>query len=202
MRFCIPCLRWRPLEKFSAGRGRYRTLCTACQHRLRREADPERTLSYARRWRERNPEKAFEAGRIWREKNPEKSRASTRRWKEKNRETVRKKQRRRRERLDQAPGGAFDISREDYRSRCRVLGDACVCCGAQGRLHMEHGTPVSRGGSNYPANIRPICGPCNSRKYNRTWAEHLLHPNNGIDITKLHPALRMYRAHLLRKLSK
>jgi len=45
---------------------------------------------------------------------------------------------------------------------------ACVICGTnQDKLAIDHIIPVSRGGTNTPDNIQPLCKSCNSRKGNR-----------------------------------
>jgi len=36
-------------------------------------------------------------------------------------------------------------------------------CGAPWE-HIDHVKPISKGGSNWPANLRPACEPCNLRK--------------------------------------
>ncbi len=43
----------------------------------------------------------------------------------------------------------------------------CMYCGntfSEHYLHIDHKTPVSDGGSNKPANLQLLCGPCNGRK--------------------------------------
>lgn len=51
----------------------------------------------------------------------------------------------------------------------------CYICGTpvwQGvNLHMDHVVPVSRGGVHCADNLRPACGPCNHRKYNKLLTE-------------------------------
>lgn len=50
----------------------------------------------------------------------------------------------------------------------------CQYCGARGgRLECDHVTPVSRGGSNAPSNLKTACRPCNRAKRDMTpeeWA--------------------------------
>ena len=36
-------------------------------------------------------------------------------------------------------------------------------CGTEATA-IDHVKPIARGGSNWPANLRPACTPCNSRK--------------------------------------
>lgn len=39
----------------------------------------------------------------------------------------------------------------------------CWMCGSPAQ-HMDHVKPLARGGSQWPANLRPVCWPCNKRK--------------------------------------
>ncbi len=48
----------------------------------------------------------------------------------------------------------------------------CAYCGVEGEpLVLDHRRPVSRGGSNHPANLLAACVPCNSAKGNKSWSE-------------------------------
>lgn len=52
-------------------------------------------------------------------------------------------------------------------------GASCRYCRDSGvRLTIDHLTPISRGGTNDPANLGVACGPCNSRKGTKTEAEY------------------------------
>jgi hypothetical protein len=48
-------------------------------------------------------------------------------------------------------------------SRWAFYGGKCWMCDAPA-AHMDHVKPLARGGSNWPANQRPACWPCNRRK--------------------------------------
>jgi 5-methylcytosine-specific restriction endonuclease McrA len=39
-------------------------------------------------------------------------------------------------------------------------------------LQLEHRTPISRGGSHWPANLAPACGRCNTAKGELTEKEY------------------------------
>jgi len=55
-------------------------------------------------------------------------------------------------------------------TRCHVYerdGHACVTCGSQRDLTVDHIVPISRGGDNDIENLRTLCRSCNSRKGGR-----------------------------------
>lgn len=43
-------------------------------------------------------------------------------------------------------------------------GYACLYCGSESNLSIDHVFPVSRGGDNHPDNLQTLCRDCNSRK--------------------------------------
>lgn len=60
-------------------------------------------------------------------------------------------------------------------AKCGFWGWRCYLCGqsiTSTTLHMEHRTPLSRGGSHWPANLAPACEKCNLSKNNKTEAEY------------------------------
>jgi 5-methylcytosine-specific restriction endonuclease McrA len=68
-------------------------------------------------------------------------------------------------------GGAFD--ERDVVVIGVALGGRCRFCDAplEAKSHIEHLTPVSRGGSSHRRNISLACGPCNLAKTNKTLVE-------------------------------
>jgi 5-methylcytosine-specific restriction endonuclease McrA len=57
-----------------------------------------------------------------------------------------------------------ELRRRWERSRGRNVGGLA----SSGMWAVDHVKPITKGGSHMPANLRPICGPCNSLKHN-TW---------------------------------
>ncbi|MFI2188009.1 HNH endonuclease [Streptomyces sioyaensis] len=47
---------------------------------------------------------------------------------------------------------------------------ACAYCGAHA-THLDHVTPLSKGGADVESNIVPACAPCNLSKGAKTLAE-------------------------------
>jgi 5-methylcytosine-specific restriction endonuclease McrA len=63
----------------------------------------------------------------------------------------------------------FPIPGDMIDGRAAVLNGRCWMCGDQpDEISMDHVKPLVRGGSNIPANLRPSCRSCNSRKH-ATW---------------------------------
>ncbi len=136
-----------------------------------------------RQWRADNPERAKEVWRksrakhpcTWAERNPEKHRARSLRWSRANKEkhigyTLRWAKNNpakaraisalRRARIAKAPGLCSD---EQLEARLAFYGYRCAYCGGPFE-HVDHVIPLSKGGSNWPANLRPACKKCNLSK--------------------------------------
>lgn len=56
-------------------------------------------------------------------------------------------------------------------ARVAYYGSTCYLCRSAPYEHLDHVIPLSRGGSNWPANIRPACASCNVRKGNKSLNE-------------------------------
>lgn len=59
---------------------------------------------------------------------------------------------------------------EQLKGRIAFFGGCCAYCKSP-YAHIDHAIPLSRGGSQWPANLRPSCAPCNLAKHARTWRE-------------------------------
>jgi len=60
-------------------------------------------------------------------------------------------------------GAAGYASAEQIAARRDYYGGRCYICGEEAAA-MDHVIPVAKSGSNWPANLRPICKRCNSTK--------------------------------------
>lgn len=121
---------------------------------------PEHVKNTRRRYYQKNREEALEQAKRWQGENPERAKSRSRRWKRENPERVRVHGNRRRARKVNAGGCA---SAKQIDARIEYYGNLCYLCGKPYEA-IDHVIPLSGGGSNWPANLRPICALCNARK--------------------------------------
>lgn len=65
-------------------------------------------------------------------------------------------------------GGSF--TSEDWESLKSRYNYTCLCCGRSEpdiKLAADHIIPITKGGGSDISNIQPLCGLCNSKKYNK-----------------------------------
>lgn len=145
---------------------------------------PEKLGEYRRK---HNAIKGNEAKRVDRQNNPAKYRAKDHRYYEDNKTVMLEKKRewrrtphgravvmivhsRTRARRQGAQGAATP---EQVTARWEIFGNLCYLC-KKPATATDHVIPIARGGTNWPANLRPICKPCNCRKHARTLTEYIL----------------------------
>lgn len=96
---------------------------------------------------------------------PEVAKARDEKWRRDNPEAAVAKTARHRALGRKAPGHFtgrdFIAIKESYLGRC-------VYCGSEAKLTADHIVPLNKGGENYPENIVPACGKCNSAKGDRS----------------------------------
>lgn len=147
-----------------AGKGRPPKYCfNAC--RIKGCTPPEVKRQYNQAFMERNPGYYAERQKAYRDADPEKYRESVRRYYATHSEQW--------DRYRSARSHLFRPEDLDYTTwalvaaRFAMWGGKCWICGvpAEARDHVK---PLSKGGRHLPANIRPICHSCNSRK-NARW---------------------------------
>lgn len=127
-------------------------------HKEYREANPELFKTKKSKYYEKNKDRLKPQYKAYRDAHPEYSRMSCHK---------------RKGRLRNAPG---TYSRKQFLEKVAYHGSRCYLCKKSltvKELHMEHRIPISRGGSNWPANLAPACAPCNLAKGNKTEKEYL-----------------------------
>jgi 5-methylcytosine-specific restriction endonuclease McrA len=126
-----------------------------------REANRERITEYWKCYREANHDKLVERQKQWRDANPEKARAG---------------KHRRRARLKGCEGS---YTTKELNTLFEQQEGFCYYCGKllygsfDMEVHVDHKTPLSRGGTNYIENIALACAKCNLKKHTKTSEEYL-----------------------------
>lgn len=113
----------------------------------------------------KNRESVTQIQKEWASRNYGKCVAATRRYRRRNPDKAAEFRQRRHARLKNAPGGSFSVER--YAARVAYFGGLCAYCRLAPYSELDHAIPLSRGGSNWPANVYPACVPCNRRKHTR-----------------------------------
>ena len=132
------------------------------------EENKAKFAGYGRKYREENADKIAEKDRKYREANPEKVAERKRKYREENPAKVKAYHHNRRASKANAAG---TCSAEQLKARFDYYGNRCAVCGSDEKLHADHRIPLSRGGSNHPANFIPLCQSCNLSKGTKTEAE-------------------------------
>lgn len=140
---------------------------------------PEEVKATRKAWYKKNKEHAAEQARQYAAANPEKVKATTkayegrpevkakhRQWECDNPEKVTNQRKRR-------YGTKGYCTKAQWEARLAFYGNRCYMCGIdlstlpQRQRTKDHVIPISRGGTDWPANLRPACQSCNSSKQNR-----------------------------------
>jgi 5-methylcytosine-specific restriction endonuclease McrA len=130
-------------------------------HKAYYHANKTKALETAKAWQEANPEKVLAAKRKWRLNNIEKQRAATNRWQRTH--LVENKIKAGRHRAKKFKAAGFHTP-EQLAARVAYYGGKCAYCKIYPYESIDHVIPLTRGGSNWPANLRPACDFCNSSK--------------------------------------
>ena len=149
-------------------------------------------------WADEHPEEATTRVKAWHEAHPDKCREHVRRYKASHRDILRERdreymaqrpeQRRKNEHTRRARkmsvGGSFTL--EEISQQFDRQENKCYYCGALligVPYHIDHKTPISRGGSNDIDNIALACVSCNLQKHTRTDTEYMeyIKQEKGVD---------------------
>ena len=139
-----------------------------------RKNNPDRIKKLKRKCYLKNKDKVLESNKRWARENRKKvnecNRKYNKRYREKHPEKSRNYTRIRRARKKGAKGC---FTHEQVKARFHYYGNRCYYCGCDGKMTLDHRIPLSKGGTNWPANIVPACMSCNSSKRNKTEKEFL-----------------------------
>lgn len=135
----------------------------------KRAADPEAVRAYDRARYAKDPLKKNASAAAYRKRHPERLKAFKAAWKRARPDLVSLSSKRRRD-IKRAGGGGYTAA--DVQAQFNAQGGACFYCAKSlSRYHIEHKTPISRGGLNTPENIVCACAACNLRKGTRSAEE-------------------------------
>lgn len=159
--FCIDCGRIEARESYRRRHPDRRTSWT-----------PEKDRAFRQRYRDRNRERIRERDRRFKReeaaRDPERVRLRRAAWEEANPERVRANWVRNGpvKRARKAAATISPISPNALAQKMAYWGNRCWLCGGPHEA-TDHVKPLAKGGLHCLANLRPICGPCNSRKRDR-----------------------------------
>lgn len=118
---------------------------------------------YKKQWQQKNAEKHRLYSKKYRLKYPEKIKAYTVKWRIENPAKQKRKELVRRALKAKAVG---NYSPKNLILKFVYYGNKCIYCNTTENLTIEHKIPLSRGGTNWLANLAPACGSCNKAKKN------------------------------------
>jgi 5-methylcytosine-specific restriction endonuclease McrA len=168
---CLECNRLKNREWYLSNQDAKREY-----DRKRLDANPDVHKDRCRKYRQANPidvtanrARAF----AWGRNNAERNRERAREWGRANPEELYANVRNRRAREMAADGKhtAADIRRlrDEQGNRCGVCSSDLAITGT----HIDHMTPLIRGGSNDVSNLMLLCPPCNMSKHTKTFEEFM-----------------------------
>ena len=107
-------------------------------------------------------EQEHERGKRYREMHPE----TSRNWRKNNKDKIRNYELTRKARM---AGNGGNLTVQEWNEILDFYGHKCLCCGRDDvKLTIDHVIPIFHGGTHTADNVQPLCGPCNSRKKDKT----------------------------------
>lgn len=166
---CGQCGETKPSSAFYRDRHRPDGLYTNCRTCHRRNTDAwkagnlgaARKISRASYRRNATKKRAAARARYWATREHRLAKQAA--WKRENRARATALENVRRGRKAGAAGAASPVQ---IAARVAYYGGRCWLCRDPWQ-QIDHVKPISKGGSNWPANLRPACAPCNLAKNGR-----------------------------------
>lgn len=174
---CRCCSKSLPLSQFTKNSAKkdglsiYCRPCMSDKNRANYETHRDNRLQKGKDYHKRNKEKRNEYTRLWRIENNDRSRELSRNYKRNNLPRYLELNRRRKalqlSRLGEISDDIVSDLFETQEGRCYYCGDKIS------DFHLEHKTPLSRGGFHEDSNVCLSCPSCNLRKGTKTAEEFL-----------------------------
>lgn len=167
MKVCNTCQVQKNLSEFSIHRRNPDGLSYLCKECVKMKYRENR--NYFVKYYKQNGDRIRKKSREYVRNNKDSVRAYQVQWEKNNPDKIRLKNNRRRATLLNVEGR---FSAEDI-DKLKITYTHCFC-GAklEDGYTIEHLTPISRNGTNWPDNISLLCHKCNSQKHNRTPQEY------------------------------
>lgn len=180
MKTCPKCAVEKLSDDFQKNKSRkdgLHTYCRECSNSMARAkyaANPEPVIARSRKYHQNHPEWSKATLRKWHVENREyrlqklKERLATDpEFVEYRREVQNRSERERRARIAKAT--VTKVTKKDYEEILKTYNSSCwICEKPLDKVVWDHVHPVSKGGTHSIDNLRPACGPCNTRK-NSKW---------------------------------
>lgn len=187
---CGTCKTQKSVKDFHRNNSRktgYSNACKVCvlkRTKARYDKNPEFYRAKTSKWREKNPGAANEMARRYREKYPERAKDSVRRYKQANQESIKLAtkawaiknhesilSRNRQKRAIKRNAISEPYTKDDILNRwgtdCHICNKPIDLTASRRRsngLHLDHVIPLSKGGPDIIANIKPAHAFCNISK--------------------------------------
>jgi 5-methylcytosine-specific restriction endonuclease McrA len=157
-KICTQCKKEKDIEEFHYQKwGKYnrRAKCKICRNKENKKykRNKEKEKLQHKKYYQKNKLKIKEQIKNYREKNPDCHRVANKK----------------RKYLKKTAKGTF--TKELLKQKFDYYGNRCYYCNNSDKLTIEHRIPLSRGGTNWPANLLPVCPSCNSKKGAKTEKE-------------------------------
>ena len=179
MKRCSSCKVEKPLDAFhkrKASRDGLAYRCKQCSNATSskwalenpdrvREIKAKSLEKCGRTYTEEQLENRRRAAQKRRQDDPEKHRKQDAEYRQNNPDKVKSARQKRRAFESKAVG---TCTAEQLRARFDYYDNRCAYCGCGGPMEADHQIPLSRGGTNWPANMVPACRSCNASKGSKT----------------------------------